>query len=104
MANNWRLYELDHLTAWLRANADGYGWKVERKDKEPNEYSVDQHIVIVYTREGERLFDAICHYGSYGYEEGLLEIMGSIVQTDEDSVEGWKTADDIIQRIIDIYG
>ena len=44
-------------------------------------------------------WDAICHDGSYGHQEGLLEIMGSIVKIDYDDVEGWLTADEILNRL-----
>ena len=46
-------------------------------------------------------WDAICHPGSYGYEQGLLEIYGSLVdeEKDGDSVAGWLTAEDVITRI-----
>lgn len=47
-----------------------------------------------------REWDVICQRGSYGAEEGLLEIYGSIVDPcARDSVEGWLTADDVIARI-----
>lgn len=50
--------------------------------------------IIVYDREdGTRLWDAICHPGSYGYEQGLLEIYGVICN----DVIGCLTADDIIK-------
>ena len=60
----------------------------------------ERHQICV-PREGEgREWDAICHRGSYGAEEGLLEIMGNIVDPlAVDSVEGWLTADDVISRI-----
>lgn len=45
-------------------------------------------------------WDVICQRGSYGAEEGLLEIYGSIVDPYAgDSVEGWLTADEVIARI-----
>jgi hypothetical protein len=44
-------------------------------------------------------WDAICHEYSYGSERGLLEIMGSIVQVDNDNVEGWLTAKEVLKRI-----
>ena len=44
-------------------------------------------------------WDAVCHSGSYGHEKGLLEIMGTIVQAVEDDVEGWLTAEEILQRL-----
>lgn len=53
--------------------------------------------------DGEQIvcdsWDAICHRGSYGHEKGLLEIMGSIVRNEEDSVEGYLSAEDILSRL-----
>lgn len=53
--------------------------------------------------DGEQIvcdsWDAICHRGSYGHEQGLLEIMGSIVRNDEDDVEGYLSAEDILSRL-----
>ena len=45
--------------------------------------------------------DAICHDGSYGNCCGLLEIMGDLVDRTitGDSVEGWLTAEEILDRI-----
>lgn len=45
-------------------------------------------------------WDAICHTYSYGSDRDLLEIMGSIVSEDAgDSVEGYLTAADVLERI-----
>lgn len=57
--------------------------------------------IIVYDKHGNQEWDAICHQGSYGYEQGLLEIYGNIVdyEKDGDSVAGWLTAEDVIKRI-----
>ena len=44
-------------------------------------------------------WDAVLFPGSYGYEKGLIEICGSIVQNDEDDVEGYLTAEEILNRI-----
>ena len=44
-------------------------------------------------------WDAVCHSGSYGHEQGLLEIMGTIVRPVKYDVEGWLTADEILQRL-----
>lgn len=86
--------ELDKLEKYLKEH--GYEYTREDVDKKP----VDLHQIIVY-KNGERSWDAICHYGSYGYEKGLLEIYGDIVwyDIDGDSVRGWLTADDVIARI-----
>ena len=59
------------------------------------------YLCCVPTYES-RDFDFICHSTSYGHEEGLLEIMGAIVTDEEseiDSVVGWLTADNVIERI-----
>lgn len=44
-------------------------------------------------------WDVICHWGSYGHEDGLLEIMGRYNRNEYDDVEGWLTAEDILARI-----
>lgn len=44
-------------------------------------------------------WDAVLFPGSYGYEKGLIEICGSIVQNDEDDVEGYLTAEEILNRV-----
>lgn len=84
--------ELDKLEQYLIDN----GFKYRRTD---NEW---RHIICVLDDEGNVLWDAICHKGSYGYESGLLEIMGDIVYESEreyDDVVGWLTAEDVIERI-----
>ena len=56
---------------------------------------MDRHQIVVY--DGEvRLWDVICHKGSYGDSEGLLEGMGTLFGPD---VEGYLTADDVINKI-----
>lgn len=60
--------------------------------------------IVVNDDNGEYLWDAICGYGSYGSDKGLIEIMGCIVPEDVcDSVEGWLTADEVIDRIKKYY-
>ena len=55
---------------------------------------------IVIEKDGTRLCDAICHYGSYGYEEGLIEIMGGLTEEERenDHVLGHLTADEVFKR------
>lgn len=99
------LTELNKLEEYLKTN----GIPHERVDQD-DEYLDPEHVyckvkferhqLIVYDERGNRLWDAICHKGSYGEEEGLLEIYGEIVSPMAgDSVEGWLTAEDVIQRI-----
>lgn len=52
---------------------------------------------IIYYKDGVRISDAIEHYGSYGHEEDLLEIMG-LVEIEDDTVEGYLTADEVFKR------
>ena len=60
----------------------------------------DGYQIIVYDENDERDWDAICHGFSYGHEEGLLEIYGSIVDENVgDSVEGYLTAEEILARL-----
>lgn len=94
------LIEFNKLEQYLKDN----GYEYERHDRLPGipeniEPVSDYHQLIVY-KDGVRQWDVICHYGSYGYADGLLEIYGNIVtEEDGDSVVGWLTADDVIQRL-----
>lgn len=90
--------ELDKLTEYLRAHHYRYTRIDKSMPKRDNSIgiAIDRHQVIVYDMSGKELWDAVCHYGSYGYDEGLLEIMGTIANGD---VEGWLTADEIILRL-----
>ena len=91
--------ELDKLEKYLRE----HGYEYSREDFEDFDGIISydsKHQIIVY-KDGGRSWDAVCQPGSYGYEEGLLEIMGDIVwyDIDGDSVRGWLTAGDVIARI-----
>lgn len=89
--------ELDKLEQYLIENKIPY----ERFDEETNTSKLNRHQIIVYDNflKQTRLWDAICHYGSYGYKEGLLEVMGRYITYTDDDVEGGLTADDIIRRL-----
>ena len=86
------LTEMNKLEEYLKA----HGIEYKRRDTEETPDELDWHQIIVHDQ-----WDAICHYGSYGCEQGLLEIMGALVdiEKDGDSVVGWLTADDVIARI-----
>lgn len=86
--------ELDKLEQYLKAN----GVKYTREDTERFPYR-NFHQIVVY-ENGFRIWDAVCHMGSYGYKEGLLEVMGTPVvkPSDEDTVCGYLTAEDVIER------
>ena len=57
-------------------------------------------LIIFYPYQGEGyVSDAICHDGSYGRHEGLLEIMGLVNEEEVgDSVEGFLTAEQVFER------
>ena len=85
--------KLDKLEKYLKEHNITY----ERIDKEGG---FNRHQIIVKDEDGVVIWDAVCHFGSYGYEEGLLEIMGTLVRPeDRDSVAGCLTAEDVIKRI-----
>ena len=88
--------ELDKLEKFLQEN----GYQYERIERSGG-IGEDRHQIVVFDEEGKELFDAICQRGSFGYEEGLLEVMGNIVNEEEigDRVEGSLTAEEIIRRI-----
>lgn len=57
---------------------------------------------IIYPEDGKRrVMDAIEHYGSYGNEQDLLEIMGLLTPEEKkcDSVLGYLTAEEVFERI-----
>ena len=87
--------ELDKLEAYLREH--GYVFRRINDDQE----LMSRHQIIVYNKRGRRIWDAICHWGSHGFEEGLLEVMGKPVvrKSDGDDVVGWLTAQDVINRL-----
>ena len=89
--------ELDKLEQYLKEHKINY----KRFDQELDKYGFDIHKVVISDDKDEYLWDAICHRGSYGYEKGLLEIYGTLVneEKDGDSVVGWLTAEDVIERI-----
>lgn len=97
--------ELDKLEQYLQ----DAGIRYERIDNE-SPYEADaglpkdlgeRHQLIIYDSNGKCMWDAICHWGSYGYEQGLLEIMGDAIVSDSDcdDVVGYLTAQDVIDRI-----
>lgn len=95
--------ELDKLETLLTER----GIKYERKDQETTYdafgylESLDRHQICVPEYGKKCQWDAICQKGSYGYEKGLLEIYGCLVDEimDGDSVVGWLTAQDVIDRV-----
>lgn len=102
------LTELNKLEEYLKA----HGIKYTRRDEEntfhgvidpisteEREITIDRHQIVVFDPKEVRLWDVICQFGSYGGEQGLLEIMGDIVEEGEGDVVGFLTAAEVIERI-----
>lgn len=89
--------ELDKLEQYLKDKGIGY----TRIDENTDTWG--RHQINVFGSDGNIAWDVICHRGSYGFEQGLLEIYGKLVdeEKDGDSVVGWLTAEDVIKRIED---
>lgn len=61
--------------------------------------------VRFYNESGIEIGDAICHIGSYGHEDGLIEVMGlNIDKEKEGLVKGWLTAEDVMDMLKDTNG
>lgn len=99
--------ELEKLEKFLKENK--YHYKTTNQDAVYKRINgkyllteVDRHQITVTDGLGNYQWDAICQSGSYGFEEGLLEIFGNIVDEykDKDVVVGWLTADDVIRRLL----
>ena len=88
------LHEMRELQEYLETHGFYY---VRIKNQTLNQ-------IVVLDENGEKLWDVICNKGSYGYEQGLLELSGSLVTDDEiaknlDTVIGYLTAAEVIDRI-----
>lgn len=58
---------------------------------------------VCYPSRANCICDAVCHYGSYGHTEGLIEIMGLVDPAICDSVEGNLNALEVFNRIQEHY-
>jgi hypothetical protein len=65
-----------------------------------NGYKSPSYQIVISTRYNKRLCDAVYHFGSYGHEQGLIEIMGALTEEEkeQDSVLGYLTADEVFKR------
>ena len=52
--------------------------------------------IIVYDADGNRLWDAVWGWGTYGFEQGLIEVMGYEL-IGHDDVEGWLNAHQVMK-------
>lgn len=91
-----RLKELNKLENYLRDNKIPYD-RIDEEGMYKYNPRINRHQIMVPSKEFPWKWDVICHYGSYGYEQGLLEGMGNIFGGGEP--EGYLTAEDVIERI-----
>lgn len=61
------------------------------------EYMGGEQIVV--TKNGKYRWDAICIPASYGYQDGLLEVMGKPLLGNGNDVLGYLTAEDILKML-----
>lgn len=94
---NVNLEEMNKLEDYLKSNNVPY----KREDR--NGVKVfgevlygDRHQITGLDEKGEYKWDVICHYGSYGFEAGLLEFY------DGEDVDGFLTAEDVIRKITEV--
>lgn len=70
-------------------------------------FSLEQHLggfMIICSKNGQREWDVICNWGSYGGDSGKLEEMGLFdKEEDEDSVTGWLTPQQVFNKFIEKY-
>ena len=48
--------------------------------------------IVAYDAAGNRIWDAVWGWGSYGFEQGLIEVMGGPILGYCNDVEDWLTA------------
>jgi hypothetical protein len=66
----------------------------------PREENVDFGLQIFSPSFEKPMIDAVCHWGTYGYEKGLIEIQSALIQDPdewEDGVRGWLTAEEALE-------
>lgn len=85
--------KLDSMLTELHVNHDMHR-RFPSMDKDFSEKDWGWQITVNDKNFGGN-WDAICGYGSYGFKDGLLEVMGDILDTN--GVEGWLTADRVME-------
>lgn len=83
----------------------GFNKKMNEVAKENGQKECENDIqVVLEDKFGNRLDDAICHYGSYGVEENTWEVMsGNLRELTGDSVKGyltWKEVEAVFDETI----
>lgn len=102
--------EINKLYNWLMEHKDFYGWRVVIFDSYPTTY-IDMlspsYQVMVFNKTNDRLLEAVwysCLHG--GCEQGLFSITDIEIMNEDEPMYDieWRTADDVIERVIKAYG
>lgn len=67
-------------------------------EKKKDDYEMKAWVQVVSPSVADCKIDAIYHPGSYGYKEGLLEIMGPPTEECGDGVVGYLTAEEALEH------
>ena len=91
--------ELDKLEQYLKEHDYIYSREdcINKYGASKDEVQFDWHQIKVFNNHRIIKWDAICHKGSLGYSDGLLEVMGDILDCND--VEGYLTAEQVIEMI-----
>lgn len=85
--NSTTLTELDKLENYCKEHGYNYSRNSKANDG-----------IFVVDSEGNYLWDAVCHLGSYGYKQGLLEFACPfILESDDCDPIGWLTAEQVLE-------
>lgn len=105
MARAIDMRELDKLEQYLKQNNMVYQRIRRLSAFTERTLNVDGGEQIIVYENGERVWDVICGHGSYGAQQGLLEVMGDpvVIPEDGDSVAGYLKAVDVIKRLENFY-
>ena len=94
----WKLRVWNHMTEMQKLDIllkhakvlHTYGRRWPEMDRPGGRHDGGEQI-IAYDASGNRIWDGIWGCGSYGFEQGLIEVMGTKL-LGHDDVEGWLTA------------
>ena len=97
----------DRIVKMLFNTLTDYGIEIRKLNKMLSEANAnyalrnindDGYRILLYDKDGKIIADAIYYNGSYGYEQGLLEIVGVGVALEHLCVEGNLTAEQVFNK------
>jgi hypothetical protein len=68
----------------------------------PREEDADFGLQIFSPSFEKPMIDAVCHWGTYGYEKGLIEIQTYLCGEEDDGIRGWLTAEEALEYFKEI--